>query len=294
MTEDVDLLKSMKFCRTGITLSIVAFMATGCAVQTATYGTGQTVEAGLARDLASIATFGTFGKKKAERISYRERAALVVPSDQQFASIPAPVDSISTVNDNFPGRAAEIAKAKSAEEKQAALNVEKQAIGVSRAQPLTTSLLKNKDERDGGDIDLPNSAAIGSAVPLETRELTKTPEEYAAERGVTVAELPKALQGGVVQEKSLLARAGLVKPKVRRRTESLTDVPAEYRTVQQETFAPPVSQVPVGQNGAIVTPQSVQTTASQVNRASDPDGTYSVEPYDDIAPPKKKKRFILF
>ena len=294
MTEDSDLLKSVKFCRTGITLSIVAFMATGCAVKTATYGTGQTVEAGLARDLASIATFGTFGKKKAERITYRERAALVVPNDQQFASIPAPVDRISTVDDNFPGRAAEIARAKDKKAKQDALKVENQFVGVGRAQPLDTSLLKNKAEREGGDLDIQNNAAIGTSGPLDARELTKTPEDHARERGVAVSELPKALQSGVVQEKSLLARAGLVKPKVSRRTESLTDVPAEYRTVQKPTFTPPVSQVPVGQAGSIPTAQPIQTTASQVNRSSDPDGTYSVEPYEDIAPPKKKKRFILF
>ena len=124
--------------------------------------------------------------------------------------------------------------------------------------------------------------------------MTKTPEDYARERGVKVSELPKALQGGIVQEKSLLARAGLVKPKVRRRTESLTDVPVEYRTVQKPTFTPPVSQVPVGQAGSIPTAQPIQSTASQVTRAANPDGTYSVEPFEEIAPPKKKKRFILF
>ena len=294
MTEDVDLLKSMKFYRTGMTLSIVAFMATGCGIKTATYGTGQTVEAGLARDLASIATFGTFGKKKAERITYRERAALVVPNDQQFASIPAPVDRISTVDDNFPGRAAEIARVKDKKAKQEALKVENQLIGVSRAQPLTTALLKNKGEIEDGEVAGQVNAAVGTGVPLDPRDLTKTPEDHARERGVAVSELPKALQGGIVQEKSLLARAGLVKPKVRRRTESLTDVPVEYRTVQKPTFTPPVSQVPVGQAGSIPTAQPIQSTASQVTRAANPDGTYSVEPFEEIAPPKKKKRFILF
>ena len=284
----------MKFCRTGITLSFVAFMATGCALQTSTYGTGQTVEAGLARDLASIATFGTFGKKKAERITYRERGALVVPSDQQFASIPAPVDNISTVSDSFPGRAAELEQIKAAEDKKKALEVVNPAIGVSRAQPLTTSLLKNKAEREGGDLDPLVNPAIGSAAPLDARELTKTPEDHARERGVTVAELPKALQGDLVQEKSLLARAGLVKPKVRRRTESLTDVPAEYRTVQQVPITPPVSQASVGQNGQIPTPQDHLASSSQVDQRSNPDGTYTVEPFEGGQTQKKKKRFILF
>ena len=284
----------MKFCRTGITLSFVAFMATGCALQTATYGTGQTVEAGLARDLASIATFGTFGKKKAERITYRERGALVVPSDQQFASIPTPVDSISTVNDNFPGRAAELEQIKEVEEKRKALEIVNSEVGVARAQPLTTSLLKNKKEREGGELDPQINAAIGSAVPLDAGELIKTPEDHARERGVTVAELPKSLQGGVVQEQSLLARAGLVQPKVRRRTESLTDVPAEYRTVQQKTFTPPVSQAVVGQNGQIPTPQDHLATASQVDQRSNPDGTYTVDSFEGGETKKKKKRFIFF
>ena len=124
------------------------------------------------------------------------------------------MDSISTVNDNFPGRAAEIARAKDKKEKKEALKVENQFIGVSRAQPLTTSLLKNKAEREGGDLDTPNNPAIGAAAPLDARELTKTPEDHARERGVEVSELPKALQGGIVQEKSILARAGLVKPEV--------------------------------------------------------------------------------
>ena len=284
----------MKFCRTGIALSIVAFMATGCGLQTATYGTGQTVEAGLARDLASIATFGTFGKKKAERITYRERGALVVPSDQQFASIPAPVDSISTVNDNFPGRAAEIERVKAAEDKKKALEVVNPAIGVSRAQPLSESLLKNKDEKNGGDLEPHINPAIGAAAPLDANELLKTPEDHARERGVTVAELPESLQGGIVQEKSLLARAGLVKPKVRRRTESLTDVPAEYRTVQKTTFTPSVSQASVGQNGQIPTPQDHLASSSQVDQRSNPDGTYTVDSFEGGQTQKKKKRFIFF
>ena len=284
----------MKFCRTGIALSIVAFMATGCGLQTATYGTGQTVEAGLARDLASIATFGTFGKKKAERITYRERGALVVPSDQQFASIPAPVESISTVDENFPGRAAEIENAKREKEKKDALKVEVQAIGVARAQPLTTALLKNKGEIEDGEVAGQVNAAVGAGVPLDPRDLTKTPEDHARERGVAVSELPKALQGGIVREKSLLARAGLIQPKVRRRTESLTDVPAEYRTVQQVPITPPVSQAAVGQNGGIPTPQDHLATSSQVDQRSNPDGTYTVEPFEGAAKQKKKKRFILF
>ena len=284
----------MKFCRTGIALSIVAFMATGCALQTATYGTGQTVEAGLARDLASIATFGTLGKKKQERITYRERGALVVPSEQQLASIPAPVDSISTVSDSFPGRAAEIAQVKAVEDKKKSLEVVNQAIGVSRAQPLSAKLLKNKDERNGGELEPQINAAIGAAAPLDSEELLKTPEDHARERGVTVAELPKSLQSGIVQEKSLLARAGLVKPKVRRRTESLTDVPAEYRTVQQVTYTPPVSQSPIVQNGQIPTPQDHLATASQVDNRSNPDGTYTVDSFEGGETPKKKKRFIFF
>lgn len=285
----------MKFCRTGIALSAVAFMATGCALKTATYGTGQTVEAGLARDLASIATFGTLGKKKAERITYRERPALVVPNEQQFASIPAPVDKISTVDDNFPGRASEIQRFEEAKGKQEALRVENQAIGVSRAQPLTTALLKNKAEREGGDLDSPINSSIGTGVPLDARELIKTPEDHARERGVTVEELPRSLQGsGGSEKKSLLARAGLVKPKTRRRTQSLTDVPAEYRTIQQVPITPQVSQAAVGQNGQIPTPQDHLATASQVNRTSDPDGTYSVEPFEAGKPQKKKKRFVFF
>lgn len=251
------MLKSMKFYRTGVALSLVAFVASGCAIQTTTYGTGETVEAGLARDLASIATFGAVGRKKAERITYRERAALVVPNDQQFASIPAPIDSVASVDDNFPGRAAEIASSKRKERRKADNTVVNSALGVARAQPLTTGLKKSEDELNGGDLDAQGiNASIGTAVPQDARALTKTPEDHARERGVTVAELPKSLQGDDSERKSLLARAGLVKPKKQRRTQSLTDVPVEYRTVQQDPNDPEVK--------ALLTPK------------------------------KKKKRFIFF
>lgn len=238
------MLKSVKFCRSGIALSLVAFLATGCALQTATYGTGETVEAGLARDLASLATFGALGKRKSEKISYRERAPLVLPSDQQFASIPAPIDAVSNVDDNFPGRAAEIEAVKDKEETEKSRTIINNALGVSRAQPLATSLKKNEKEEAGGDLDTQKiNAQIGSAVPQDARDLIKTPEDHARERGVTVEELPESLQGGAIREKSLLARAGLVQPKTSRRTQSLTDVPVEYRTVQQDPNDPKVNEL---------------------------------------------------
>ncbi|MEP3628604.1 MAG: hypothetical protein ABJN04_01245, partial [Hyphomicrobiales bacterium] len=217
-----------------------------------------------------------------------------------FASIPAPVDKVSGVSENFPGRAEEIERIKAAKEKKEALKVENQGIGVARAQPLTTGLLNNKTkkhqaERDGADLDPQINAAIGSAAPLEARDLLKTPEDHARERGITVDELPKSLQGGGSSEKkSLLARAGLVQPKTRRRTQSLTDIPVEYRTVKQVPITPPASQGAVVQNGQIPSPQEHLATASQVNRSSDPDGTYSVEPFEAGKPQKKKKRFVFF
>ena len=244
ITEDSVLLKSMKFYRTGAALSLVAFLASGCAIQTATYGTGETVEAGLVRDLASLATFGAVGKKKAERITYRERAALVVPNDQQFASIPAPVDSVESVGENFPGRAAEIQAEKDRDQRKANNTIINNALGVSRAQPLTTSLKKNEKEAAAADLDTQRiNASIGVAVPQDARDLTKTPEDHARERGVTVEELPEALRDPSKNDRSLLARAGLTKPKTTRRSQSLTDVPVEYRTVQQDPNDPEVNQL---------------------------------------------------
>lgn len=253
------MLKSMKFCRASITLALVAFFATGCAVKTATYGTGETVEAGLVRDLTSLATFGALGKKKGQKITYRERGALIVPNDQQFASIPAPVDSTSGVDDNFPGRAAEIAAVKDKKETEESRRIVNNALGVSRARPLSTSLVKNEKELAGGDLDTQTiNASVGSAAPQDARDLLKTPEDHARERGVTVEELPESLRGEAFREKSLLARAGLVEPKTTRRNQALTDPPVEYRTVQQDP------------------------NDSQVNELLDPKKQ------------KKKKRFLFF
>jgi len=173
----------MKFCRASITMALVAFFATGCAVKTATYGTGETVEAGLVRDLTSLATFGALGKKKGQKITYRERGALIVPNDQQFASIPAPVDSTSGVDDNFPGRAAEIAAVKDKKETEESRRIVNNALGVSRARPLSTSLVKNEKELAGDDLDTQIvNASIGAAAPQDARDLLKTPEDHARER----------------------------------------------------------------------------------------------------------------
>ncbi|MEP1444232.1 MAG: hypothetical protein ABJK39_14595 [Hyphomicrobiales bacterium] len=300
------MLKSTKFCRTGLTLSLVAFLASGCGISTATYGTGQTVEAGLARDIASLATFGVVGKKKAPRISYRERAPLVVPNDQQFASIPAPIDAVEGVAENFPGRAAELALEKEKKSKKEALAIVNPRVGVARALPQGTALLKDKKGKPSPDFVPRGNAIFGDNVPLDTRELTKTPEDHARERGVTVDELPESLRGDVVRGDSLLARAGLVKPKISRRSQSLTDVPIEYRTVQKVPISTEVNQVSqvsqVGQispgavlpSGQIPTPQDHIAASTQANQASSPSGTYSVEPIEEIAPKKKKKKFIFF
>lgn len=236
------LVKSVKSHYSAIILTAVAFTASGCAINTATYGTGESVEAGLARDLASLATFGTLGKKKGQRISYRERGPLVLPTDQQFAAIPRPIDSVDNVDESFPGRAAEVERAKAKEEKEEARAIVNPALGVSRAQALG-NLSKNDKERAGGDLDQQINAAVGSARTTDARELIKTPEDYARERGVTVEELPEALRGGTIRERSILERAGLVAPKRSQRGQSLTDVPVEYRTVQQNPNDPNVDKL---------------------------------------------------
>lgn len=237
------MVKATKFRFAGILLVTAAFAGSGCAFNTATYGTGESVEAGLARDLASLATFGTLGKKKGQRISYRERGPLVLPTDQQFASIPQPIDSVDNVDESFPGRAAEIEREKAKEEKEESRTIVNSALGVSRAQSLGTSLVKNDKELEGGDLDSTVNASVGSARTVDPRILTKTPEDYARERGVSVEELPEALRNGAIRERSILERAGLVAPKRRQRGQSLTDVPIEYRTVKQDPNDPDVDKL---------------------------------------------------
>ena len=78
-----------------ITAFVVAsFLVSGCAVRTATYGTGESVERALANDLASIATFGRYGgKNQLKDVTYQDRAPLVTPSKEQFAIVPPPGSS---------------------------------------------------------------------------------------------------------------------------------------------------------------------------------------------------------
>lgn len=68
----------------------------GCAANTATYGTGQSAGNALAKDLGKIATFGFLeGSDEKEEISYHERQALVVPSKDGFKRPPQPVTGLT-------------------------------------------------------------------------------------------------------------------------------------------------------------------------------------------------------
>lgn len=218
---------------TGIfSLVILSAFVSGCGVQTATYGTGESVELGLVKDLAGLASFGKFGRAKPKGISYRERASLVVPSPEQQASIPEPIDTIDQVDDSFPERAAEIARVEEKKErKKGSTEIVNSFLGIARAQPLGSQ--KPFEKETEGDVTQQENARVGTTVPIDVRELTKTPEEIAKERGITVAELPESLRSGPVNGRNILERAGLVDKKRRVNSQSLTDVPIEYRTVQQ-------------------------------------------------------------
>lgn len=215
----------------------LAVLVSGCGVAPTTYGTGESVEVGLARDIAGLASFGTIGKKEKERISYTERPNLVVPPTAGAPAIPAPIDKVDQVEDSFPGREAELAaieQRKLDKEREASPN---QFIGSPNARPLSdipnnqnVFSQKKKDQEllaDRGE----NRSFGQSANDANTnipREILKTRQDLADELGIPVEQLPKTFE-----EQSLLERAGLVRNGGPNRSERLTDVPREYRTIQR-------------------------------------------------------------
>lgn len=232
----------MKLVRSVAVLAICGLGAGACSINTATYGTGESVELGLARDLAGLATFGALGREKQKPISYRERPPLVLPSKEQRANIPEPITKVDAVDDNFPGRQQELARIERVEASKNREPIANSLLGTNRAQPL--HLTKGNDIERKGEVDEQVNAAVGSTVPLGPRELAKSPETIAKERGVTVEELPESLQGDLIRNRSLLERAGLVERKrVRRGAPALTEVPTEYRTVNTSQADPEVEQL---------------------------------------------------
>lgn len=69
---------------------VLSILVSGCAVNTTTYGTGKSVEGGLGQDLTRIMTFGRVNSEKNKNITYRERSALVIPSQEQLQVLPPP------------------------------------------------------------------------------------------------------------------------------------------------------------------------------------------------------------
>ncbi|MBA4782592.1 MAG: hypothetical protein H2045_05175 [Rhizobiales bacterium] len=69
---------------------VLSLLVSGCAVNTTTYGTGKSVESGLGQDLTRIMTFGRVNSEKNRDITYRERSALVIPSQEQLQVLPPP------------------------------------------------------------------------------------------------------------------------------------------------------------------------------------------------------------
>lgn len=184
--------QNTSFLRNSAALVVCCLVGSGCAINTATYGTGETTGGGFAKDLGNIATFGLVGGgDKKEKIVYQERTALVIPSKEQFASLPQPVEN------------------------------------------------SDKNRR--------------SASEIEALERIKRAEEQAARaQRAQAAQLPFE-----PKKQSLFSRLGVskVSDTARASTGALTEVPPEYRVVEQ---AP---------------------------------GTPNVDPF---AKKKKKKRFLLF
>jgi hypothetical protein len=78
-------------------LAAAALAATGLAgcIQTSTYGTGQSPEMAIFRELS-----GGFGAQKKEPIVYQPRAPLVMPPAND--GLPAPVETAATANAAWP------------------------------------------------------------------------------------------------------------------------------------------------------------------------------------------------
>lgn len=229
-----------KSVRTALVCGAVAVFASGCSIGPTTYGTGELVEVGFVKDVTNLVTFGAVGKKEKKRIIYNERGALVIPPEDVVADIPRPIQKLDQVDDNFPGRADEIAaieQQKARKEKKASPN---SFIGAPNARPLagatdvednefnkTKKQRRKKEVVDNGSFGDQVNAAVGSSQPLSPEEALKTREKLAKERGVPIESIPNTFE-----ERSILERAGLVKGNQAGRQQRLTDVPVEYRTVE--------------------------------------------------------------
>ena len=75
--------------------ALVAATGLGGCMQTSTYGTGESPEMAIFRELS-----GGFGTRKKEPIVYQPRAPLVMPPSSE--GLPAPVESAATANAAWP------------------------------------------------------------------------------------------------------------------------------------------------------------------------------------------------
>ena len=89
-----------KKLRSGLVFLASAVALSGC-TGTSTYGTGKSQERQLFDDITGIVALG--GPKKKQRIDYSARSGLVKPPAS--SALPAPVESISGKDPNFPENA---------------------------------------------------------------------------------------------------------------------------------------------------------------------------------------------
>ena len=84
--------QNLSFFRSFAALIVCGLAASGCAVNTSTYGTGQKAGSALAKDIGSIATFGYLdGSDKKVEINYHQREPLVTPPKEGFKTPPRPI-----------------------------------------------------------------------------------------------------------------------------------------------------------------------------------------------------------
>lgn len=177
-------------------LGCICIAAAGCSVSTASYGTGTSVEKAVARDFTKLATFGLVDPGKSnEKIVYKERGTLVIPSEDELAVIPQPGQHLAVRQE------APVAE-----------------IPVLGGESQETAALARIEAAE---------AKVAGLAP----DTAQTPAAAATE---TVAGAVPASDEASLKKEGFFSRTG-VKKKSRipdRPGTSLIDVPPEYRQVQ--------------------------------------------------------------
>ena len=202
--EDLVLFQKLGFFTKSTALIAFSLIASGCSISTATYGTGQTAGSALAKDIASIATFGYLeGSDAKTEITYHDRQPLAVPSKEGFKSLPRPITGFSA-----------------------------EQIALKRETDAFEREFLAEQERLNNELPQTEAERLAEEEALFEKRLLE--EQRLQEEARLAAENPP-------KKKSLFRRLvgkSVIKDNAIRSNSELTEVPPEYRVPQEVASGP--------------------------------------------------------